>query len=380
MSPLLHVWELNSPVLRSLVEWNLYADCQHVYSGKMTKLLWWHYMWTWMCTRYGALLSICCLICWISTACTTLQPIAHFTLFECVNDPVMPPGTGMPSHTLRASNRLFFGGFSFFFSLFFLEPLLRVCFPDLSWYTVCGSSRIAFHIHTYLAKSSSVLSFCIHTFLSHIETLLWSHTYILWSEVRCGDTAGRLPCFSWTAPKWVFFIMAASSSIRPLFVTLFCLFFLLPFLHTLNLFQLVGEVSQIVGGLSMSSQWALWYCKCVHFPPFSLCATVCMLYPEQHPASKSIHFVLAFVQRTFLWLRVDVCFMGEFLQALKGALSRKSYWNKSCLCYYYCYCSSSSVVHSSGFGQSFGKTFVHTHWWSAWVAAALLEEEHLRTV
>lgn len=247
MSPLLHVCELNSPVLRSLVEWNLSADCQHVYSGKMTKLLWWHYMWTWMCTRYGALLSICCLICWISTACTTLQPIAHFTLFECVNDPVMPPGTGMPSHTLRASNRLFFWWLLFFFSLFFLEPLLRVCFPDLSWYTVCGSSRIAFHIHTYLAKSSSVLSFCIHTFLSHIETLLWSHTYILWSEVRCGDTAGRLPCFSWTAPKWVFFIMAASSSIRPLFVTLFCLFFSFTFS--------AYSKSLWVSGRSLTDRW-----------------------------------------------------------------------------------------------------------------------------
>lgn len=154
--------------------------------------------------------------------------------------------------------------------------------------------------------------------------------------------------------------MAASSSIRPLFITLFCVFLSFTFSAYSQSLWVCGEVSQIVGGLSMSSQWALWYCKCVHFGPFSLCATVCMLYPEQQPASMSIHFVLAFVQCTFLWLRVDVCFMGKFLQALEGALSRKSYWNKSCLCYYYCYCLSSGVVHSSGFGPSFGKTFVHT--------------------
>lgn len=152
-----------------------------------------------MCTRYGTLLGTCCLICCIPTACTTLQAIVHLTLFECVNDSAMSPGRWMPSHTLRASNRLFLelaASSSSFFIVFFLDLLLHVWFPVLSWFTVCGSSHFASHIHTYLAKSSIVLSFCVHTFLSHIETLLWSHIYILWSEVRCGDMAGRLPFFS----------------------------------------------------------------------------------------------------------------------------------------------------------------------------------------
>lgn len=42
--------------------------------------------------------------------------------------------------------------------------------------------------------------------------------------------------------------MAASSSIRPLFVTLFCVFFLLPFLPTLNLFELVEKSHRSLAG------------------------------------------------------------------------------------------------------------------------------------
>lgn len=180
MSPLLHVCELNSPVLRSLVEWNLSADCQHVYSGKMTKLLWWHYMWTWMCTRYGALLSICCLICWISTACTTLQPIAHFTLFECVNDPVMPPGTGMPSHTLRASNRLFFGGFSFFFFSLFLRATVACLFSRLVLvYRLWQQPYCFSHTHIFSKVFQCFVLLHSHVFVSHWNTSVVTHLHFM---------------------------------------------------------------------------------------------------------------------------------------------------------------------------------------------------------